>query len=55
MNTILLAGAAETIITSINDRPKVYAELFARALVLADGEIQLVIITVEKTKRRYLI
>ncbi len=31
----LMAGAAETVITTIKDRPKVYAELYARALVLA--------------------
>ena len=38
MNTTLMAGASETVITSIKDRPEVYAELYARVLVLADGE-----------------
>ena len=47
MNTQLMAGAAETPITTIKDRPNVYAELYARALVLADGEKQLVIVTVD--------
>ena len=32
--TTLMAGAAETVITSIKDRPEVYAELYARVLVL---------------------
>ena len=43
----LMAGAAETVITSIKDRPDVYAELYARVLVLADGETQLAIVTVD--------
>ncbi len=47
MNARLKAGAAETIITAIKDRPKVYAELYARALVLADGETQLAIVTAD--------
>ena len=34
----LMASAAETVITAIKDRPDVYTELYARALVLADGE-----------------
>lgn len=45
--TNLMAGAAETIITSIKDRPDVYAELYARVLVLADGEKQLAIVTAD--------
>ena len=45
--TTLRAGAAETIITSIKDRPDVYAELYARVLVLADGEKQLAIVTAD--------
>ena len=45
--TTLMAGAAETIITSIKDRPDVYAELYARVLVLADGEKQLAIVTAD--------
>ena len=45
--TSLMAGAAETTITSIKDRPEIYAELFARALVLADGEKQFAIITAD--------
>ena len=47
MKTHLLAGAAEATITSIKDKPEVYAELYARALVLADGEKQLAIVTAD--------
>jgi len=47
MRTTLMAGAAETTITSIKDKPEVYAELYARALALADGEKQLAILTVD--------
>ena len=47
MKTHLMAGAAETVITSIKDKPDVYAELYARALVLADGEKQLAIVTAD--------
>ena len=47
MKTHLMAGAAETAITAIKDRPEVYAELYARALVFADGETQLAIVTVD--------
>ena len=43
----LRVGAAETVITSIKDRPDVYAELYARALVLADSEKQLAIVTAD--------
>ena len=43
----LMAGASETVITSIKDKPEVYAELYARALVLADGEKQLAIVTAD--------
>ena len=43
----LMAGAAETVITAIKDRPDVYAELYARALVLADGEKQFAIVTAD--------
>ena len=43
----LMAGAAESVITSIKDKPEVYAELYARALVLADGETQLAIVTAD--------
>ena len=46
MNT-LMAGAAETVITSIKDKPEVYAELYARALVLADGEKRLAIVAAD--------
>ncbi len=45
--TTLMAGAAETVITSIKDRPDVYAELYARVLVLADGKKQLAIVTAD--------
>lgn len=47
MNTPLMAGAAETPITQIKDKPEVYAELYARALVLADDEKQLAIVTAD--------
>ena len=47
MNTTLTAGAAETPITQIKDKPDVYAELYARALVLADAEKQLAIVTAD--------
>lgn len=43
----LMAGAAETPITAIKDKPDVYAELYARALVLADSEKQLAIVTAD--------
>ena len=42
-----MAGAAETVITSIKDKPEVYAELYARALVLADGEKRIAIVTAD--------
>lgn len=45
--TTLMAGAAETVITSIKDRSDVYAELYARVLVLADDETQLAIVTAD--------
>ena len=45
--THLMAGAAETTITAIKDKPEVYAELYARALVLADGDIRLAIVTAD--------
>lgn len=47
MNTQLSAGAAETTITNIKDNPDVYAEIFARALVLSDNKTQLVIVTAD--------
>ena len=43
----LRAGAAETAITAIKDKSDVYAELYARALVLDDGEIRLAIVTAD--------
>ena len=43
----LMAGAAETTITAIKDKSEVYAELYARALVLDDGEIRLAIVTAD--------
>ncbi len=47
MNATLRVGAAETPITTIKDRPEVYAELYARALVLADSEKCLAIVTAD--------
>ncbi|RKU31526.1 hypothetical protein C6497_01645 [Candidatus Poribacteria bacterium] len=47
MKTHLSAGAAETTITSIKDNPDVYAEIYARVLVLSDNNIQLAIVTVD--------
>ena len=43
----LMAGAAETTITAIKDKSEVYAELYARVLVLDDGEIRLAIVTAD--------
>lgn len=43
----LSAAAAETPITSIKDNPDVYAEIYARVLVLSDNNIQLAIVTVD--------
>ncbi len=43
----LLAGAAESVITRVKDRPQVYDDLYARALTLASSENQLAIVTVD--------
>ena len=43
----LMAGAAETVITPAKDRPDVYDDLYARALVLADDAQQLAIVTMD--------
>ncbi|REK26208.1 MAG: hypothetical protein DWQ42_09775 [Planctomycetota bacterium] len=43
----LQCGAAETIITRVKDRPEVYADLYARALVLQHGAQQLAIVTAD--------
>ena len=45
--TTLMAGAAETVITSVKDRPDVYDDLYARALVLADERHRLAIVTLD--------
>ncbi|MDE0637487.1 MAG: hypothetical protein OXI43_16750 [Candidatus Poribacteria bacterium] len=47
MKTHLMASASETNITAIKDKPEIYAELYARALVLSDGETQLAIVTAD--------
>ena len=39
-----LAGAAEADITRVKDRPEVYDDLYARALVLADSTTRLAIV-----------
>lgn len=42
----MLAGAAEVVITRVKDRPAVYSDLFARALVLgADGDRLVIVAT----------
>ena len=42
-----LAGAAETVITQIKDRPEVYMDLHARALVLGTGEQRVAIVAMD--------
>lgn len=42
-----LAGAAEAVITPVKDRPAVYDDLYARALVLADGANRLAIVAAD--------
>ncbi len=41
------AGAAETVITDVKDKPEVYMELYARALVLGSGQQRLAIVTLD--------
>jgi hypothetical protein len=41
------AGAAETVITPVKDRPEVYQGLYARALVLSRGRQRLAIVTLD--------
>ena len=43
----LMSGAAETVITQVKDRPDVYDDLYARALVLAEDSHRLAIVTVD--------
>ncbi|MCY3899113.1 MAG: hypothetical protein OXF86_11105 [Caldilineaceae bacterium] len=43
----MLAGAAETVITRVKDRPIVYDDLFARALVLGADDDRLVIVATD--------
>ena len=43
----LMAGAAETVITRVKDRPEVYQDLYARALVLAEGPRRLAVVTLD--------
>ncbi|HDZ21538.1 hypothetical protein LCGC14_0124090 [marine sediment metagenome] len=43
----LMAGAAETVITRVKDRPEVYQDLYARALVLAEGAQRLAVVTLD--------
>lgn len=40
-------GAAETVITRVKDRPEVYADLYARALVLEEGDRRTAIVTAD--------
>ena len=42
-----MAGAAETVITRVKDRPDVYDDLYARALVLGEGPRRLAIVTLD--------
>ena len=43
----MLAGAAEAVITRVKDRPVVYDDLFARALVLGADDDRLVIVATD--------
>ena len=43
----LMCGAAETVITRVKDRPEVYEDLYARALVLTEGTQRLAIVTLD--------
>jgi len=42
-----MCGAAETVITRVKDRPEVYEDLCARALVLTEGTQRLAIVTLD--------
>jgi len=46
-DTTLMAGAAETVITRVKDRPEVYEDLYARALVLTEDTQRLAIVTAD--------
>ncbi len=43
----LRCGAAETVITRVKDRPEVYADLYARAMVIIENERPLAIVTAD--------
>ena len=43
----LQCGAAETVITRVKDRPEVYADLYARAMVLEQGTRRMAIVTAD--------
>lgn len=43
----LKCGAAETVITRVKDRPEVYADLYARAMVLEQGPRRMAIVTAD--------
>lgn len=40
-------GAAEIVITRVKDRPEVYADLYARAMVIAEGPRQIAIVSAD--------
>jgi len=46
-DSTLRCGAAETVITQVKDRPEVYLDLYARALVVAEGPRRLAIVTAD--------
>lgn len=46
-DTTWTAGAAETVITQVKDRPEVYMDLYARALVLGNGSQRLAIVALD--------
>ncbi|MHC4985731.1 MAG: hypothetical protein ACYTFO_06195 [Planctomycetota bacterium] len=46
-DSAFMAGAAETVITQIKDRPEVYDDLYARALVLGNGSQRLAIVALD--------
>ncbi len=45
--TTLLAGAGEILITGVKDRPEVYQDLYARALVVGRGDERLAVVTLD--------
>ena len=46
-DSAFMAGVAETVITRVKDRPEVYEDLYARALVLSNGSQHLAIVALD--------